>query len=67
MLGHRGLREGAHGQRGWAPGPAKDAGEREGGRVPVCGGSALGCLPLMATQMAFTALIYRALLGVESG
>lgn len=45
MLGRRGLREGAHGWRGWAPGPAKDAGEREGGLVPVCGGERSGLSP----------------------
>ena len=39
---------------------------KRGGRLCV-EGSALACLPLMATEMAFMALIYRALLGVESG
>lgn len=63
MLGRRGLREG--GRRGGWP-PAKHAGQREGGRLCV-EGSALGCLPLMATQVAFMGLIYRALLGVGSG
>ena len=52
--------------RGADPGRRMQGRGKGGGRLCV-EGSALACLPLMATEMAFMALIYRALLGVESG
>lgn len=62
------------GWKGWLAAPMKDVGRRktegrEGEpRVSVrAEGSRLDCLLLMATQMAFMALIYRALIVVESG